>query len=281
MRLTNEMNFPHPVLAEWRNDYKTGKFEVDISYQEDKSNNQLMLHIGSTLESNAIESLIENGSAQLGCFVTCLATGYRRLIEIGRPTHTYRFKPGDLIDSVTVRPIVWATRPLATWTPANVHTEFSGEYDIQLGDILAMAEENAIHVGRADLPSLETIFCLEVDETLNEGEFSVDMGAHKITILAPRKTYDLIEELRASGSASASVVMNAVYVPAVMRVLSQVSTEEGDGNFAEFEDQRWVSAFQKRCDKLEIKHRESEILGNAQKLLEFPITLLEPTKGEL
>jgi len=54
---------------------------------------------------------------------------------------------------------------------------------------------------------------MEVDDTLNEGEFSVDMDAHKITILAPRDTYDLIEELRASGSTSLSVVMNSVYVP--------------------------------------------------------------------
>lgn len=280
MRLTNEMNFPHPVLAEWRNDYDTNKFEVEINYQEDKSTNQLKLHIASTVDSDAIESLIETGCAQVGCFVICIATGYRRLIEIGLPSHIHRFKSGDLIDSVIVRPIIWATKSIGAWTPANVHPEFLGEHDIQRGDILAMAEERAIQVGRADLPSLETIFCLEVDETLNEGEFSVDMGAHKITILAPRNTYDLIEELRASGSASESVVMNAVYVPTVMRVLSQIATDEGDGNFAEFEGKRWVSAFQKRCDKLDIKHRESEILSNAQKLLEFPINQLAQTTGE-
>jgi hypothetical protein len=280
MRLTNEMNFPHPVLAEWRNDYENGKFAVEISYQENKSNNQLMLHIATTLDHGEIESLIDDGGAQLGCFVTCVSTGYRRLIEIGRPSHTYMFKPGDLIDSVVVRPIVWATKQIAEWTPSDVHQEFFGGHDIQVGSILAMAEERAIQVGRADLPSLETIFCLEVDDTLSEGQFSVDMGAQKITILAPRKTYDLIEQLRGSGSTSASVVMNAVYVPVVMRVLSQVSTDEGDGNFAEFEGKRWVSAFQKRCDKLEIKHRESEILRNAQQLLEFPITQLAAITGE-
>ena len=281
MRLTNEMNFPHPVLAEWRNDYDMGKFEVDINYQEDKSNNQLALHFDTYLESTAVESLIENGAGQLGCFITCRATGYRRLIEISHPTGVHKFKPGDLIDSVTIRPIIWATKPIEDWAPPNVHPEFFGRHDIQLGDILAMAEERAIQVGRTDLPSLETIFCLEVDETLDEGEFSVDMDAHKITILAPRITYDLIEELRASGTASSSVVMNAVYVPAVMRVLSQVSNDEGDGNFAEFEGKRWVSAFQKRCTKLDIKHHESEILSNAQRLLEFPITQLAIDSGEL
>lgn len=280
MRLTNEMNFPHPVLADWRTDFTKGKFEVEISYQENTANNQLMLHLETSLECDDIEDLIESGAAQLGCFVSCTATGYRRLIEIGHPAHTYTFKPGDLLDSVNIRPVVWATKEVPAWSPSDLHSEYSGSsYDIRRGKILAMAEEQAIQVARANLPSMETIFMLAVDDTLASGEFGVDMDTEKIKILAPRDTYDLIETLRASGSTSAAVVMNSLYVPCVMRVLSQVATADGQGNFAEFESRRWVTAFQRRCEKLDISHRGADVLGNAQKLLEFPFPLLAAITG--
>ena len=106
MKLTSEMNFPHPVLAEWRDDFKAGSFIVDISFQEDKDKNQLILHFETSLKCDDIEKLLHDGSAQLGCFVTCISTGYRRLIEIGHPTYLFNFKPGDLLDSVVIRPIV-------------------------------------------------------------------------------------------------------------------------------------------------------------------------------
>jgi hypothetical protein len=280
MRLTNEMNFPHPVLADWRTDFTSGEFSVEISYQENKTDNQLNLHIETILECEDIEGLIENGKAQLGCFVSCASTGYRRLIEVGRPAHTYKFKPGDLLDAVIIRPVVWVTEAISEWCPSDLHPEYFGSHRIRRGEIIAMADEQVIQVGRANLPSLETIFQLQVDDTLPDGEFGVDMDAEKITILAPRDTYDLIETLRASGATSASVIMNALYVPCVMRVLSQVATDDGEGNFAEFESRRWVTAFQRRCEKLDIKHREAEVLGNAQNLLEYPFSTLTAVTGE-
>ena len=280
MKLTNEMNFPYPVLAEWRDDFNTGNFSVEVSFQEDKEKNQLVLHFETVLECEDIERMLQDGSAQAGCFVTCISTGYRRLLEIGRPTYLYKFKPGDLLDAVVIRPIVWATKPVKEWAPSDVHPEFFGGHNIDRGNVLAMAEEGAIQVGKADLPSLETIFQLKFDETLDEGEFSVDMDADKITILAARQTYDLVETLRASGPNTAAVVMNAVFVPVVMRVLGQVATQDGSGNFAEFESRRWVTAFQRRCDKLEIRHVEDQSLGNAQKLLEYPFSSLANVTGE-
>lgn len=281
MRLTNEMNFPHPVLAQWRSDYTKGEFQVEISYQEKKTDNQLTLHIETSLTSDAIEALIEKGEAQLGCFISCTATGYRRLIETARPARTHKFRPGDLLETVLIRPIVWSTKDNTDWQPSNTHQEYFGSHSIRCGDILAMADEQSIHVGRANLPSLETIFQLLADDTLPDGEFSVDMDSEKITIRAPSSTYELIETMRASGTMPAAVVMNSLYVPCVMRVLSQVASEDGEGNFAEFENRRWVTAFQRRCDKLEIRHREADVLANAQKLLEYPFPTLEAVTGAL
>lgn len=279
MRLSDDMNFPHPVLADWRDDFDKGKFAVDITYREDKTTGRLELAVESELSCSAIESLIEHGDASFGCFVRCTSTGFRRLIELALPRSNYTFERGDLLDTVTLRPVVWTTVPISNWSPLGAHPEFEGFQKLRCGDIVAMAAEHAIEVGQADLPSLETIFSLKVSEDLENGEFNVDLDNEKITILAARDTYDLIETLRVSGDAASAAVMNSLYVPVVIRILSQISTPSGEANLAEFEGRRWVTPFRRRCSKLNIQHRNSEILANALKLMDRPFHDLEELVG--
>lgn len=269
------MNFPHPVLAEWRDDFDGGQFDVEIAYREDKGTGRIDLVVEAQIKCPDVECLIEDGKAIFGVFVLCQSTGLRQLIQLGMPKANYTFEQGALLGRVILRPLVWTSTKIDAWNPIAAHEEFVGNQTMRCGDIVAMAPESSIDVNQAELPALETIFELQVVEEMEPGEFDVDLDRDKITILTSRQTYGVVELLRGAEAKTQAVVMNALYVPVVMTVLSQVASDSGEGDFTEFEGYRWVAPFRRRCEKLGINHQETEVHTDALKLLEKPFHLLE------
>lgn len=277
MRLSNEMNFPHPVLASWRDDFPDGEFDVEIEFDEDTRDGGVDLRFMGTLTSSAIEDLIASGSAMLGCFVTCKATGLRRLIELGSLPQTYKFKSGELLETVILRPIVWMHKDVVSWRPDGVHPEFDVEQSVKTGDIIAMADEFSITVAQADLPVLETIFDLKIADHLTQGEFEIDLRRERITILADRETKHLVDTLREMKGGAATSVMNGLYIPAIMTVLSELAAHGED----DFVGLRWYEPFNRRCKRLDIEPAIATAFSDAQRLLECPfLDLRKLTEAE-
>lgn len=271
MRLTNEMTFPHPVLAAWRDDFQSGRFEVEIRFEEDLKDGGVELKFEGTLDSAAIEDLISAGSAMLGCFVVCQATGLRRLIELGSLPAAYIFASGELLDTVLLRPIVWILRDVSHWQPDGVHAEYDSPQKLSAGDIVAMADEFSILVSQADLPALETIFDLKVAENQPEGEFEIDLKRDRITILAGPQTKHLVDTLREMKGHASAAVMNSLYIPTIMTVLTSLESN-GEDDYSGF---RWLEPFRRRCERLNISPSAATAFRDAQRLLETPFLELK------
>ena len=67
------------------------------------------------------------------------------------------------------------------------------------------------------------------------------------------------------GPASAAV-MNGLYIPTIMTVLTAIEAH-GEDDFAGF---RWLEPFRRRCGRLEIEPAAATAFGDAQRLLERP-----------
>ena len=277
MRLSDHMNFPHPVLADWRDDHGEGNFSAQIAYQEDKKSDRITIACDLSISNVELEELLQQGKAAIGIFALCVSTGLRELIPLKTGSSKYQFSAGALLGSVNFRPLVWTVQEIPDWKPENIHDEFPKAFELRKGDILAMGEELQIDIGNLPLPNLETIFSIEVREDLEKGKFEVNLDNPKITILAGRETYDLVETLRAD-SRLGPVVMNAVYVPVIMEVLSLLRSEKGT---SQYEGKRWVTPFTERCEKLEVSFEDasSPLLSDACKLLAMPFHGLATVEG--
>ena len=276
MRLSDHMNFPHPVLADWRDDYDKGSFGAEIAYREDKSHDRIAISCDISLSNPELEHLLVEGEAAVGIFALCTATGLRELIPLmlGQSTHT--FASGSLLGPVILRALIWTVEAIPDWQPKQIHSEFPPTFDLRKGEVLAMGDELQIDIGNLPLPNLETIFSIEVREDLEKGDFEVNLDNPKITILAGRETYDLVETLR-KDSKLGPVVMNSVYVPVIMQVLSILRSENGT---AQYEGKRWVKPFAERCDKLDVGFDDdSPLISDACKLLAMPFHGLEAIEG--
>ena len=146
---------------------------------------------------------------------------------------------------------------------------------LHMGTSSQSGSEHIISVGQAKLAPIESIFELDRSPEVPEGALRVELERDRVTILAGEKTHETILLLREQAKGK-PVVMNAVYLPAVMEVLDALS-----GGAEQYEGQRWYAPFMARCDAKGIDpSAKPSILESAQTLLGGPAGALAQLVAE-
>ena len=269
MRFSEDTRYPHPVLSPGTGDFSAGEFDMDFTVHENPKTGSLTLEHSTTLTENGIISLVEEGKASVGCFVKCQDTYYSELLTLTWPEGRTDFEAGKLLNRVSLRPLVWMKCDIPEWDPGTINDEFDPPVALKHGDIIAIGDEHILPVGQAKLAPVESIFELDNSPDIPEGILRIELERDRITILVGEKTYESILLLRGQAQGK-SVVMNAVYLPAVMEVLDALR----DGG-EQYEGLRWYSPFMARCDFRGIDPAdEKSLLESAQLLLDSPVQLL-------
>ncbi|MCZ0954706.1 MAG: hypothetical protein OXQ89_09950 [Rhodospirillaceae bacterium] len=275
MRLSSETRFPHPVLGPETGDFTAGEFDVDFTLVEHRQTGALTFGHRITLTEPDIRQLVETGRAEAGCFVRCADTFFAELRRMSWPEGSSDFAAGRLLNRVSLRPIVWLVEDLSGWDPGTINPEFDPPVALDRGEIIALSAEHVISVGQAKLAPMESIFQLDRSPDVPEGTLQVDPDRDRITILAAPGTYETIRVLREQRSGR-NVVMNAVYLPAVMEVLDALRLSDDA-----FQDRRWYQTFHAKCDAKGIDlSADLSILESAQKLLDGPAGMLAALVAE-
>lgn len=271
MRLSNETRYPHPVLSPFTDDYKSGKFEVLFSVEESPETGAMVLKHSITLTEPNISKLVETGHAEIGCTVRCLDTYNISLHSLRGSTGRTEFQAGKLINTVLVRPLIWLKRDVLDMNSDAISSEFGTPISLKRGDIIALDSEVSISAGKAKLAKAESIFELHLSEDVQEGQVKVGLAHQRISIFLGRNTFNLINQLR-NKKEFLPVVMNSVYLPAVMETLDLLRQDASS-----YVEQRWYSPFTEKCVHYGIDlNAEFSLIEAAGKLLESPLLLLEP-----
>ena len=269
MKISETTSYPHPVLAPWSDDIAGAGISAEFTLRENGHGQQVDLHCALHLEHPELTDLINDGTAEFGCFVICRDTGFRRLQRMGFPQGTHQFAPGALFGRVQLRPIIWTAKPVTNYMPAGAHPEFSAPISLGPGQILALDDEQEVIVLRPPVPSIESIFEILSSEEVAEGEFVIDEAGDRIEITMAPGTYALVQSLRQTDDLTRAVVMNAMFVPVVMEVLHRLSAGQD-----EFEQCRWFEPFRRRCEDVGVDMTEPDLFSDAQKLLAAPFATL-------
>ena len=275
MKISEDTSYPYPVLAPWSSDIDGFTMDSSIKFRESADTRQLSVFCETTMNHPDITRLILDGDVAFGCFVKCQDTGFRRLQPFGFPSGVHHFAPGALLGRVQFRPIIWAVKPLIGYNPQGAHAEFIGGYDIYPGQIIALDEEQFVDVVRLPLASFESIFEIEASSLLDTGCFEVDMLCERIMIRVSEETFTLIQLMRQSDDVARTVIMNSLYVPVVMEILSQLKT-----GVEQFESYRWYFSFLSRCEQMGVSFNGVNLLDDAQKLLSKPFLRLSMLVSE-
>lgn len=274
MKLSNDMLFAHPVLAGYSDDYREGLFDCNFEVLLDDET--VILEVELTLNCPDLEQLVEDGAAGTGFFLICPRTYLNRQIEMAPGKATHEFKAAHLFGTVQIQPVIWSKEARPGWKSKHLHVEYNDGVDLPDASVLAVGEEQRFSVDRAQLKPFETIFALAISNEVPPGQFRIDTGESKITILANKETKESIEEMREVGETGRSVILNSVYLPAVTEVIRQLGGED-----VPFADKPWFRIFTAKCAAAGIKLDNCVPLDAAQQLLNSPFTRIDGAKEDL
>ena len=267
MRVNDDTRFPYPVLSVDTTDYPDATFDVDLEVTEERKSGEVTIKYVVNLAEPAIAAEVGQGRAEVVLFVTCQRTYYNAKHSLAGESGEVTLAPGLLREAVLLRPFVAVTKPISGFTSDQIHKEFgSRDWSFQAGDVLAYDEESLIEVGLDKLTPLETVFQLEKRSGIPDVETRVDPGPDKIAIVASPKTYDAVYALRGTALGQA-ILLNGVYLPAIMAVLSAVRGGEHTGA-------RWYRVFEAKCNELGFSldsGAPAEAHEHAQRLLQSPL----------
>jgi len=265
MRISDDTRFPHPVLSLDSGDYDSGSFEVSFMWREDLEQDKVTLGYEILLDHEPISDLVTSGYAKIGAFIRCRDTYYSSLEKLSWPKGNIDFPDGALLGRVEIRPMIWMTRSLPSWSPPGVNQEFPSPLSFEQGAIIAIALEAVLNVGKAKLVPLESMFTVKLSKELAAETARVNPAGAKIVIEAGTSAFEAITALRANKN-SQSVALAAVYAPVVMDVLDQLRSSP-----TAFEGYRWLSPFQAKCETIGIDLGSPKLFEAAQILLGNPI----------
>jgi hypothetical protein len=267
MRISEQTKFPHPVLSPESKDYLEGEFAVNLTVTEFPEIGKVFIQYDVLLREANLQSLISNKQAVIAIFVICGRTYYDKLHRIKIEGGKIEFNKGELRETVTVRPIICATKAIDKFPGSNLHEEFGrADWSFKPADVLAIGVETVISVGFQKLAKMETIFDLAITRDIPDGVIQVFLEASKIQIQANKNIFASIHKFREGGAEHQAALLNGVYLPAVMQVLNLLS--DGDSRY---ESYRWFEVFTAKCKHMRINTREPDLLKDAQSLLHSPL----------
>lgn len=273
MKINAQTRFPHPVLSEYSNDYLSGLFSIDVEIVERRSSGNVSIKYKVTLESDGINDLIKANLAKPVLYVICRRTYYNKIHELDLDGGQIDFTSGELFNSVTLRPVICASDKIESYSSEGVHEEYGNiQWNFEPADILAIGQEFVIDVGLDKLAPMETIFNIVTNDEVPDGETRLVLDEEKIGIAANKKTRKGIEGLR-SDSVGKNVLLNGVYLPVVMQILSAIREDSSS-----FTDKRWFGVFSAKCVHENIDLDNPDIFVDAQKLLKAPLNRLINSK---
>lgn len=265
MKVSDSTRFPHPVLSALTGDYPDLGFGPEITAYEHTGTEALRLRCSADMPVKAIADSLENGSARWGLFVICRDTYFSQLFPLDYPEQEISIAPGKVWGDVELLPVVWAEDGVGEIPSSEYHEEFGEDaWAPASAEILALGDIQWINVGREKLAPIDSIFSMARDNSVPAGQFRLSLEGPEIQICAERRTYSQLHELR-NMAQGRKLLLNALYLPAVMEVLSNIKSDPGL-----FEEKRWFRVMRAKCDHAGIEIDSCQIFEAAQELLRSP-----------
>lgn len=266
MKLSADMRYPHPVLSEYTDDYVSSEFKCGIEQHATKAGElRIVAHL--EISNSTIKTLIASQRAAVGYFVICRPTFYNVLKQVPLGESERFLDLSQLFGLVQVRPVVWTLGKIEGFSDPMFNREFGAPLTVPKGVVIALGPEFRFSVDRQKFKPFDTIFELARSDTTPAGFVEVDPDEERVTLRAEDKTFTRISSMR-NVSAGRTVLLNAIYLPAIMEVIAQIQNKNSG-----FESRKWYRVFKAKCDDLGIRLQDenSSPFGIAQRLLRRPL----------
>ncbi|MCY3934062.1 MAG: hypothetical protein OXH70_20350 [Acidobacteria bacterium] len=265
--------FPHPVLRPdqgGEGDYPTAEFEADVEAVRAKGAMAVDVSVDFELSDADLRSLVGRGEAECVLLVEAPTTRFRRLLRATRYRLQESFRAGELKGRVEFRPFLVCLRSLVGFKAAGWHADYGKRsFDLYPGSVLAQDEPAAYWIDTEDEKPIGSIFKHTATNRQADGTWVCDMSGDQVAVQMSERDHGRFEEAGRREQDDAALLINSIYLPALVHVLS-----EADQSEREYSGYRWFSTLDQKLEELgcsPLGKGAPDRLADAQKLLNSPL----------
>ncbi|MDO4793674.1 MAG: hypothetical protein Q3993_05785 [Filifactor alocis] len=265
--------YPHPVLWDKVDDYKTSEFECDIEMQREIK--KFVLIVRFKLKNQELQKMIEVGLAEFVLHIESPASSYR-ILEKSAVEEIKVILPDDkLLGRISLCPFVVAKEDVSDFYNSDWNEDYKGvRFQVSKGTVLAIATQQSFTVDKEpdDLSDLPSIFTIYKKETTEDMPVEVEIHSPKIRIGLNIKDYENYAPTKYGTQDSVNIVNAFLIYPALIFIFERL--KEG---LEEYEDYRWFKAIQRMFQQYSVKLDYDLVssvssLELAQKLMSLPVS---------
>lgn len=269
--------YPYPVLAEYTDDYKNVKFDVNIDVT--KEGYDVKVCYLAALTSSSLKKLIQEKKAKYVYHMECAQTGFREVLATPDIESHYILSSKKVNGKVQICPFIVAVDDINDYSADEFHEDYAGEiFSIESGCVMAIGKMAALDISKEidDLANTPSIFSIIKNADANCKHMLVDYSGRKIIIKLPLNDYYSYKSL--SQTPAAMPILNSLTViPALVYVLGEMKALAVEER-AENEESLWYSTIRKvllkqfNCDIESENYNECNLFELAQKMINDPIS---------
>lgn len=274
MRFDENKAYPYPVLRAWSSDYSRAEFEVTLTPRRIAKTTAMQIGAVMELSDPDLLALVESKRAHYALLVHAPTTQHRSARTSFKKSFTARFSDGEIAKRVEARGVLVARQDLKAFRAKGWHGEYAEQtFDIPAGGVLAEDHPLVWEIDTAEEAPIGAIFYQQLREDLDDGQWACSLEEERVVLQLSANDHRRFNNARGSISSAAdlAIVMNSVYLPALVHVLHMADHETENYN-----DRRWFRSL----DALLLDRGRPELgegsdrIDDAQGLLEKPFATL-------
>lgn len=268
--------YPYPVLSEFYDDYKGGKYSVEISIEQIFEG--IQLNFSSTLISDTLIEMLHSKKIRFIYHVECAQTGYREIIITKKFKKTKVISASDLRGKVQICPYIVAAEDIPNYSNSDFHDDYADiTFNIEYGCIMGIARQVdfVIENYETSIANTDSIFTIVKTSNDQGKEMQFNIDNDKIIIEMPVTEYFTYKQLNTQPQFRA--LLNSLTITPVLIYLFQELRYLPLDEYHQYEDYSWYIAIKKA---LKEKHNfelgaddfgSENIVVLAQELIESPL----------
>jgi len=275
MRFNKQKSYPYPVIRDFNDDYLDEKFTVNIKTILDIKH--VELSIDYNLSSMPVQREIKSGNATYLTVISCRDTFYHKVFTSDKSDKNLISISHELLSGkVMIESFVYVTKDTSIASSSinkeylSVNSGSISSFYYKKGNVIAQAQAFSFQIEVDLFKPLGSIFSIEVDEKMSNGEWVVFSDSNIVTITVARDIKDLKDEL-SSDKEGQSIMLNTIYFAALMHLVQLI---KDDDSGAIIDHHTWAKIVDERITLKGINSDNEEAYAITTKILDFPFIRL-------
>ncbi|WP_077618313.1 hypothetical protein [Bacillus sinesaloumensis] len=254
--------FPHPVLAEFNDDYKKSKFNAELIEVTPMNDGFCQFSVKFELENSRLEELVNNHEAVFATLIDCSSSMYREVFTTTNRELTFLINQKKLTKQVEVSFVVIANTTIVDYENELLHEDYDGQVlTFDKGKYLAVAPGVTLPIEKDPFVPAKSIFNLRESDEENPEPYDVYFGNEDvIDIKLPPKVYEQISNIQRYEHIN-PLLITMYYLPALIDALTYIWEVEEGNNTDPAQDNEWYKSILFQLDQLQIDPKKINEIG--------------------